>query len=116
MSLKLEVGKKYIDEVGDIVKIVYANDKRFVGEYEGGNLFSYHENGYTAIGSDFNDLIKEYKERIKLYVLIGVDKTIDRDSWVQRVSYEKSELENIKNSIADPKADHYITEIEVEKL
>lgn len=60
LTLKLEVGKKYVDDEGSIATIVYANKKRFVGEFEGGNLFSFYEDGSSAIGIGNTDLVKEY--------------------------------------------------------
>ena len=59
-ELKLEVGKSYINRVGDIVKIKTVNNDEY--PYLGENYQSYTLTGCFYLGCDFNDedLIEEY--------------------------------------------------------
>jgi hypothetical protein len=91
MSIKVEVGKVYINEFGSKVDIFYHDNisDRYIGRYitDGHLLCIYDKGGFSKMpGAD--NLIKEHKEPFKNTI----------EGWV---GYEDYEAEKDRNSIAD---------------
>jgi len=67
MNIKLEDGKKYITEGGEVVTVNLVRDLASGYPYEGSNGFSYTINGRLYFGEDHspNDIVREYVEAVR---------------------------------------------------
>jgi hypothetical protein len=115
-TLKLEVGKAYINIKHDKVKILYANEinTQFVGETAQGNLEIYGSDGY-AFDSRTPGLYKEFKEKVKQYLLVQVNKHGQANTLTSSLSIDH--IEGLKNSYTKsvPNATYHVIEREIDK-
>lgn len=95
MNIKLEDGKKYITEGGEVVTVNLVRDLASGYPYEGSNDFSYTINGKLYLDEDYSprDIVREYVGEVKqeqepegnvhadLMLEYGKDALVSKEPW-----------------------------------
>lgn len=93
MNIKLEDGKKYVTEGGEVVTVTLVRGLTSGYPYEGSNAFSYTMNGKLYFNGDNspNDIVREYTEEVKqeleghvhaeLMLEYGKDALVSKEPW-----------------------------------